>query len=47
MIHIVNNMDFRDITGKEPPPTPISAKLYTEYGYPWFELLDEKKIEHF
>jgi hypothetical protein len=36
-------MAFRDITGLEPPPTPVSAKMYTEYGYPWFELYDEDK----
>ena len=40
-IHIVNSMMYRDITGEEPPPTPVSAKLYTQYGYPWFELYDE------
>ncbi|WP_461570513.1 hypothetical protein [Thermincola ferriacetica] len=42
-VHIVNSMMFRDITGLEPPPTPISAKTYTEYGLPWFDLLDEGK----
>ncbi|ADG82854.1 hypothetical protein [Thermincola potens] len=42
-VHIVNSMMFRDITGLEPPPTPISAKTYTEYGFPWFDFLDEEK----
>ena len=42
-IHIVNSMAWRDITGEEPPPTPISASLYTEYGFPWFDLYDEGK----
>lgn len=42
-VHIVNSMVFRDITGLEPPSTPVSAKMYTEYGYPWFELYDEDK----
>jgi len=42
-IHIVNSMAFRDITGFEPPTTPISAKLYTSYGFPWFDLYDEEK----
>ena len=24
-----------------PPATPVSARTYTEYGLPWFELYDE------
>ena len=42
-VHIVNSMMFREITGREPPPTPISARTYTEYGLPWFDLYDEHK----
>jgi hypothetical protein len=42
-VHIANSMAWRDITGEEPPPTPISASLYTEYGFPWFDLYDEGK----
>ena len=42
-VHIANSMAWRDITGEEPPPTPVSASLYTEYGFPWFDLYDEGK----
>lgn len=42
-IHIVNSMDFREITGLEPPATPISARDYSSYGLPWFDLYDEGK----
>jgi hypothetical protein len=42
-VHIVNSMMFREITGMEPPPTPVSARMYTEHGFPWFELYDEGK----
>jgi hypothetical protein len=42
-VHIVNSLVFREITGKEPPPSPISAKTYAEYGLPWFDLYDEDK----
>ena len=42
-VHIVNSMMYREITGKEPPTTPISARMYTEYGLPWFDLYDESK----
>lgn len=40
-VHIVNSMAFREITGLEPPPTPVSAKAYTIWELPWFELYDE------
>lgn len=42
-VHIVNSMMYREITGMEPPPTPVTAKMYTEYGLPWFDLYDEEK----
>lgn len=42
-VHIVNSMMFREITGMEPPSTPVSAKTYTDYGFPWFELYNEGK----
>ena len=42
-VHIVNSMMFREITGLEPPPTPVSARMYAEHGFPWCELYDEGK----
>lgn len=42
-VHIANSMTFREITGHEPPETPVSARSYTECGLPWFELYDEEK----
>jgi hypothetical protein len=42
-IHVLNGEQFRQTIGGPPPPTPISAKTYTERGFPWFELYDEDK----
>jgi hypothetical protein len=42
-VHIVNSMMFREITGQDPPATPISAKEYAKRGLPWFDLYDEEK----
>ena len=39
--HIVNTEQYREITGLEPPPTPISAQTYSQHGFPWFDLYDE------
>jgi hypothetical protein len=40
-VHLVNSMMYRQITGCEPPPTPVDAQTYTQHGYPWFDLYDE------
>ena len=42
-VHIVNSEQYRELTGREPPPSPVGAKTYTESGLPWFELYDEHK----
>jgi hypothetical protein len=41
-VHIVNSLMYREITGMEPPLTPVSAKTYTQYSLPWFDLYNEK-----
>lgn len=43
VVHIVNSAQFFEITGIEPPPTPIDAKTYAKYRLPWFDLYDEVK----
>jgi hypothetical protein len=40
-VHIVNSMMYREITGENPPSSPVSARSYAAYGYPWFSLYDE------
>ena len=42
-IHVINSLQFIEITGIDPPPTPIDGKCYTQYGLPWFDLYDETK----
>jgi hypothetical protein len=44
-VHIVNSEQYREVTGLEPPPTPISAQTYTQYGLPWFDLYDETQSD--
>lgn len=41
-IHIVNSELYREITGLDPPATPIDAKTYSASGLPWFDLYDEE-----
>ncbi len=42
-VHIVNSEMYQAITGERAPATPISARTYTEYGFPWFKLYDEHR----
>jgi hypothetical protein len=42
-VHIVNSMMYRQITGSEPPPTPVTAQEYARHGFPWFDLYDQEK----
>ncbi len=36
-VHLCNSMLWRDITGENPPTVPLTAKDYTDRGYPWSE----------
>ena len=40
-VHIVNSQLWREITGEEPPQTPVTAKSYAKAKLPWFDLYDE------
>jgi hypothetical protein len=42
-VHIVDSLLYRQITGEEPPPTPVTARTYAEHGFPWFALYDEAR----
>jgi hypothetical protein len=41
-VHIVNSAMWREITGEEAPPSPITARDYAAHRLPWFELYDEQ-----
>jgi hypothetical protein len=43
VVHIINSEQYRELTGLEPPFTPITARVYTQYGLPWFALYDEEQ----
>jgi hypothetical protein len=42
-VYIVNSAQYQAITGREPPPSPVDAQTYTQYGLPWFDLYDEAR----
>ena len=42
-LQIVNSERFSELTGEEPPPTPIEFETYIAHGLPWFDLYDEER----
>ncbi len=42
-IHIVNSEQYREVTGHEPPPTPVDTTTYIRHGLPWIDLYDESE----
>lgn len=42
-VHILNSEQYEQVTGRPPPPTPVTAETYTSFGFPWFELYDEDR----
>lgn len=40
-VHLVNSELWREITGEEPPASPVTAKSYAAAGLPWFSVYDE------
>ncbi len=42
-VYILNSQQYQAVTGDLPPPTPVSARTYTEAGFPWFALYDERR----
>ena len=40
-VHIANSLVWREITGRQPPTTPPTAKEYAKAGLPWFDYYDE------
>jgi hypothetical protein len=41
-VQVMNSAVFKSVTGEDPPETPITAKTYAEYGFPYYKLYNEK-----
>lgn len=41
-VQIINSVDFHNITGFPPPPTPIDAQTYADQGLPFYKLYQAK-----
>lgn len=41
IVHVLNSAQYQAITGQPALPSPVDARTYTEYGFPWFRLYDE------
>ena len=41
--YVVNSIQYHELTGQQPPPSPVTPEMYAEQGLPWFELYDEER----
>ena len=41
-VHILNSLQFSRVTGCPPPESPVTAQVYTHFGFPWFSLYDDE-----
>ena len=41
-MQILNSQTFREVTGRDPPDTPISAATYAKHGLPFFQIYNEE-----
>ncbi len=42
IVYLVSSADFRQVTGHDAPPTPITIGEYQRRGLPWFGLFDSR-----
>ncbi len=42
VFYMVSSEDFKQITGHEAPPTPVTYEKYQQLGLPWYDLHDQK-----
>ena len=40
-VHLCNALDWREITGDDPPKTPATHRKYQRVGLPWFDWYSE------
>lgn len=42
VVYLVSSEDFKQVTGHDTPPTPVTHEKYQQMGLPWFGLHDTK-----
>lgn len=42
-VNLLPAANFKQLTGLEPPPTPVSAKEYESWGLPFYDIYNEPK----
>jgi ubiquitin len=42
-VQILNSAVFKSVTGGDPEDSPITAKTYAQYGFPYYAIYNEKK----
>jgi hypothetical protein len=43
IVHVLNTAQHEAVTGQAAPPPVVSARTYTEHGFPWFRHYEEAR----
>lgn len=43
-VHLLNSLEYQNITGQIPPNKPLTPSDYKNYNYPWFDYYDDGKV---
>lgn len=41
-VHLLNSLEYKEVTGKNPPTQPLSPAQYKNYGYTWFDYYSDE-----
>lgn len=42
-VHLLNSLEYKNVTGKNPPTKPLEPKDYQKYNYKWFDYYSDDK----
>lgn len=43
-VHLLNSLEYQNVTGEAPPTKPLGPKEYSQYNYPWFDYYSDGKV---
>lgn len=43
-VHLLNSLEYKNVTGEHPPTKPLTPVEYQRYNYPWFDYYSDNKV---
>ena len=45
IVHVLNTAQHEAVTGQAAPPPMVSARTYTDHGFPWFRHYEDSRVD--